>query len=364
MLTLLRIIELVLLMLAVMATGSPYADDFPYHAYRPPQDTFPTGGKAHGTSMSGASSKGGGTEGTADGRDFRKDQAFDETGSINSANDAVRYHKLDNQLNGQRVLDTSKGTTVDKVKHLAGENFEADKTHNRKHIKSGFSNSYHKDESGSKSSYYEDSDDRGGKQVFDNRQNLRNDYADKLYSQDRRNDFLRDHYDDRQGGTDLHDGHNHHRVAAQDRGNRHGYRDGYAHGDRNDQRYGATAYGGYDYYQPSNYQQRSVVAHHQPFDGSYHQQRSYYEPRPPFTTSPLQSGPITIYEDPRHYQAHWPVPPYAPYHTMPREQLLDADTALSRDANRLVDGDFSGRRRLVYKFNSLPPPAGDYRRRY
>ena len=202
-----------------IAYAYPYADDFPYQVHGRPIATVSGGSSSAGVKkLVAGSSQDARGEGGSDARDHRKEHAFDEAGSIGSASDAVRYHQLDNQLDGHRVVDASKGSTVDKVKHLAGENFEADKSHNRKHIKSGFSNSYHKDESGSKSSYYEDSDDHGGKQVYDNRHNLRNDYADKLYSQDRRNDYLRDHYDDRASGSELLGGHQYRRVGALDRG--------------------------------------------------------------------------------------------------------------------------------------------------
>uniref|UniRef100_A0A182N1C4 Uncharacterized protein n=1 Tax=Anopheles dirus TaxID=7168 RepID=A0A182N1C4_9DIPT len=333
-----------------LAGAYPYADDFPYQVHGRPVAVAGAGAGGKQLVVAGGTSKGAGGEGATDARDHRKEHAFEETGSIGSATDAVRYHQLDNQLDGHRVLDASKGSTVDKVKHLAGENFETDKSHNRKHIKSGFSNSYHKDESGSKSSYYEDSDDRGGKQVYDNRHNQRNDYADKLYSQDRRNDYLRDHYDDRASGSDLLGGHNYRRVGALDRGNAYGHRDGYAHNDHADQHYGTTAYGGYDYYQPpaTNY-------HH--YDDLY-RRRAYYNPppRPAFATAPLQTAPITIYEDPRDYAA-----PYA----YPVREVRDGTSALSRDADEYrpelsPSSAFGQRRRLVYRPSPVAYDGGRY----
>uniref|UniRef100_A0A182K259 Uncharacterized protein n=1 Tax=Anopheles christyi TaxID=43041 RepID=A0A182K259_9DIPT len=324
---------------AEVARAYPYADDFPYQVHgRPVAVSGGSGVKKLVTS----STKGASGEGGSDAQDHRKEHAFDEAGSIGSASDAVRYHQLDNQLDGHRVLDASKGSTVDKVKHLAGENFEADKSHNRKHIKSGFSNSYHKDESGSKSSYYEDSDDHGGKQVYDNRHNQRNDYADKLYSQDRRNDYLRDHYDDRASGSEMLGGHNYRRVGAFDRGNAYGHRDGYAHNDHNDQQYGTSAYGGYDYYQPAaNYH----------YDDLY-RRRSYYDPRPAFATAPLAPAPITIYEDPRDYAPYPAAVAPSPY---PAREIRDGSSVLSRDESsyhRLQEpagGSFGQRRRLIYR---------------
>uniref|UniRef100_A0A182W4A5 Uncharacterized protein n=1 Tax=Anopheles minimus TaxID=112268 RepID=A0A182W4A5_9DIPT len=318
------------MVLGLEAGAYPYADDFPYQVHGRPVSVSSGSGSAGVKKLHAGTAKGASGEGGSDARDHRKEHAYDEAGSIGSASDAVRYHQLDNQLDGHRVLDASKGSTVDKVKHLAGENFEADKSHNRKHIKSGFSNSYHKDESGSKSSYYEDSDDHGGKQVYDNRHNLRNDYADKLYSQDRRNDYLRDHYDDRASGSELLGAHNYRRVGALDRGKLLKV---------NDDHYDTAAYGGYDYYQPgANY-------HH--YDDLY-RRRSYYNPRPSFATAPLQPAPITIYEDPRDY-APYPVAPY------PVREVRDGSSVLSRDGDYRQEpaGTLGQRRRLIYR----PSPA-------
>ncbi|XP_049548289.1 uncharacterized protein LOC125959504 [Anopheles darlingi] len=315
--------------------GLPYADDFPYHAYRPP-----TSGPSAEQKMllrisdSTSSIKGSGIESASNTRDNRKDEAFGEAGSINSAKDAVRFHQLDNYLDGHRLLDASKGSAVDKMKHLSGENFETDKSHNRKYIKSGFSNTYHKDENGSKSSYYEDSDDRGGKQVYDNRHNFRNDHLDKLYNQEHRKDYLRDNYDNKRAESDFQGTHNIHRAAALNRGNTYGYRDGYMQGDHNDQRRGTTrSYGTYDYYPHATYQ-------------PYQRQSYYYEPRPSFPLTPLQSVPITIYDDLREFK------PYVASNYYRTQQYM-----IPREDTRSGDylEDFGERRRLVYKDNSPPP---------
>ncbi|XP_053677897.1 uncharacterized protein LOC128728302 [Anopheles nili] len=322
----------------------PYADDFPYTGLRPTSISVASPSNIGETKilLSGGASKGAASgDSSNDARNHRKEYAFNEAGSIGSASDAVRFHKLDNQLNGHRVLDASKGSTVDKLNHLAGENFEADKSHNRKHIKSGFSNSYHKDESGSKSSFYEDSDDHGGKQVYDNRHNLHNGYGDKLYTQDRRNEYLRDHYNDRASGSDLHDGHNHLRAGALDRGNTYGHRDNYAHNGHNLRHYDLMAYGGFDYYQPTrNY-------HH--YDDLY-RRRSYYSPRPTFATGSMQPAPIMIYEDPRDYAPH----PRDPY---PIREVRDGSSVLSRDAEYYHDTPSIGQqRRLIYRSTPTPLP--------
>uniref|UniRef100_A0A8W7PW34 Uncharacterized protein n=1 Tax=Anopheles coluzzii TaxID=1518534 RepID=A0A8W7PW34_ANOCL len=300
-----------------IAYAYPYADDFPYQVHGRPIATVSGGSSSAGVKkLVAGSSQDARGEGGSDARDHRKEHAFDEAGSIGSASDAVRYHQLDNQLDGHRVVDASKGSTVDKVKHLAGENFEADKSHNRKHIKSGFSNSYHKDESGSKRP------------------------AQRL---------LRDHYDDRASGSELLGVHQYRRVGALDRGNAYGHRDGYAHNDHSDQHYGTQSYGGYDHYQPAaNYH----------YDDLY-RRRSYYDPRPAFATAPLAPAPITIYEDPRDY-APYPAALASPY---PAREIRDGSAVLSRDESsyhhhhhRLHQdpaaaggGSFGQRRRLIYR---------------
>lgn len=86
--------------------------------------------------------------------------------------------------NGEELLDSirkdndrrghnSQQAQVD-VQHkndhrIRGENLESDKSHNRQFLKTGFHHVYNKDESGSNSSYHEDSDDRGENTVYDKR---------------------------------------------------------------------------------------------------------------------------------------------------------------------------------------------------
>lgn len=66
-------------------------------------------------------------------------------------------YNLDSDKNEHDLKQIKRGGSTDNLTHVQGENFETDKSHKRKHIKSGFQNSYHKDENGSRSSFYEDS---------------------------------------------------------------------------------------------------------------------------------------------------------------------------------------------------------------
>lgn len=64
---------------------------------------------------------------------------------------------------------------------IHGENLETDKSHNRNFLKTGFHHVYNKDESGSNSSYYEDSDDRGENVVYDKQHGSMGDLHDRKY---------------------------------------------------------------------------------------------------------------------------------------------------------------------------------------
>ncbi|XP_058827812.1 uncharacterized protein LOC131687736 [Topomyia yanbarensis] len=315
-----------LVLLQQLVSAYPYANSYPYSTAIVTETKLVKGGSGKTTSQGGK-----------DLRDFNRDHVFDEGGKINSAADAVRYHALDNQLNGHRITDSSKGGSVDKVKQLAGENFEMDKSHNRKQVKSGFSNSYHKDENGSKTSYYEDSDDRGGKQVFDNRQNLRNNYNDQLYGKELRNDHLRDRYDDRYGGTELRGIRDYHHQTTADRGNLQDYRDDFR--DDHDHQlgsYGAEFYPGL----PPMIPVRN--------SDDLFQRHSYYEPRPMFTTGPHRSPPITVYDDPREYD-------YDHHHRYQHHPQVNR-----RDGGlfRRFDDDLADRTRIIFR----PSPLLNYRR--
>ncbi|KAL9695759.1 hypothetical protein quinque_015044 [Culex quinquefasciatus] len=266
--------------LAEVIVAYPYANGYPY-------SSSPVLAAVVGTKVTVGGSAKGVTGGVKDLRDFHRDHVFEGGDKINSAADAVRYHALDNVVNGHRMADSSKGGSVDKVKHLAGENFEADKSHNRKQIKSGFSNSYHKDEKRQQRvRTTRTPDDRGGKQVYDNRHNLRNNYNDHLYNKELRNDQLRDRYDDRFGGVDLRGRGDLHHQAASDRGNLHDYRDGF-HADRD-----------YDQRSYHHEEQLPPLVPVRNYDELF-QRKSFYEPRPMFATAPR--APITVYEDPREY---------------------------------------------------------------
>jgi hypothetical protein len=182
---------------AIAATADAYANNFPYKKY------------AFGSAAA---------EGDSGNDGFLKNHLSDLGNNLNAAADVGNFYKLDNNLNAHDLHNLKKGISSDSQKHTAGENFENDKSHNRKNIKSGFSNSYHKDENGSRSSYYEDSDDHGGKKVYDKRDGLRGDDFISKVDEGFRNGAVRDKYDDRRTAFDTRGMRDQHHLLAEDQG--------------------------------------------------------------------------------------------------------------------------------------------------
>lgn len=184
--------------------GFAYADSYPYKATG---FTFMNDGGSESDSELAADSTG-----------FIKNRVKTQGDKQNAGADVGSYRNMENVSNGHDIHHAKKGSSIDSVKHSQGENFENDKSHTRKHIKSGFQNSYHKDENGSKSSYYEDSDDRGEKLTFDKKQGIRGDNHDLNYSEGLKKGAVYDKYDDRRGGYDNRGSHDHHHLLAEDQG--------------------------------------------------------------------------------------------------------------------------------------------------
>lgn len=118
-----------------------------------------------------------------------RDNRFDNNGkflsnqeeffdSSNTGNDR-RGHDLEH-----KKLDIEKNNEH----RIRGENLESDKSHNRNYVKSGFHHVYNKDESGSNSTYYEDSGDRGENTVYDKRHGAKGNVHDRKYQEGLRDD--------------------------------------------------------------------------------------------------------------------------------------------------------------------------------
>lgn len=176
----------------------PYANDYPYQKY------------AYNQLES--------SQADADGTRYMKNNIHDKGGRLKSISNSGLYYNLDSDVNKHDLQQTKQGSSTDKLTHDQGEDFETDKSHKRKHVKSGFQNSYHKDENGSKSSYYEDSDDTGGKTVYDKRHGTRGDQQDQVYTEGLKNGVSRDKYDDRRSGYDNRDLQDRHQTYVEDQG--------------------------------------------------------------------------------------------------------------------------------------------------
>lgn len=119
-----------------LSISQPYANEYPYQKY--------------GFKLEGSRSE-------SDGSRFMKNNLRDRDDRLKHNLDTGLSYNLDSNKNEQDLNQVKRGGSTDNLTHVQGENFETDKSHKRKHIKSGFHNSYHKDENGSRSSYYEDS---------------------------------------------------------------------------------------------------------------------------------------------------------------------------------------------------------------
>lgn len=177
----------------------PYANNYPY--------------KTIGYSNSNSEIAGNG-----DANRFLKNELSDHGNNIKSAQDNGKFYDSENISKVHDLNHLQKGTSTDIQKHSNGENFENDNSHNRKQIKSGFKNSYHKDESGNNSSFYEDSDDRGEKTIYNKRLGARDDSKDNRFSEGVRDGAARDKYDDRRGGFYNKGSHDRQHLLAENQG--------------------------------------------------------------------------------------------------------------------------------------------------
>lgn len=204
----------VLMMLGLLngAIGQYYANQYPYNV-----GTF-----IYSNLGGGASLHAGGAD---DLRDLFENKAHETANVVVMSQDTVKFIDKDNISIEHDVAHRKVGASVDDQRLTIGQNVEEDKTHNRKHIKSGFHNTYSRDEKGSNSSYYEDSDDHAGKLVYDKRHGVLGSNHDERYHDKAHDGHARDKLDDRYRGYNEHKARNRHRLVDQDQGNRRDYRD-------------------------------------------------------------------------------------------------------------------------------------------
>lgn len=191
------VILLVLSQFLTESFSQPYANDYPYQKY--------------GFNREGSQSD-------TDSSRFMKNKLRDQDGRLKVNSDTGLTYNLDSNKNNHDLHQTKRGGSTDNLTHVQGEDIETDKSHKRNHIKSGFQNSYHKDENGSRSSFYEDSDDTGGKTVYDKRHGTRGDQQDTQFKEGLRNGVSKDRYDDRKTGYENRDLADRHQSYVEDQG--------------------------------------------------------------------------------------------------------------------------------------------------
>lgn len=177
--------------------SQPYANDYPYQKYSFNREA---------------------QQADTDGIRYLKNNLRDQSGLKKANTDTSLSYFLDSDKKNHDLHQLKRGGSTDNLTQVQGEDFETDKSHKRKHVKSGFQNSYHKDENGSKSSYYEDSDDVGAKTIYDKRHGTKGDQHDTEFKEGLRNDLSKNKYDDRQTGYDNRDLVDRHQSYVEDQG--------------------------------------------------------------------------------------------------------------------------------------------------
>lgn len=195
-----NLVIVLVLCLVRNSLSQPYANDYPYQKY----------GFNHEGSQS-----------DTDTSRYLKNNLRDQGGHKKVNSDTGLTYHLDSDKNYKDFSQNKRGESTDNLTHVQGEDFETDKSHKRKHVKSGFQNSYHKDENGSRSSFYEDSDDKGGKVIYDKKHGTRGDQLDSQYNEGLKNGISRDKYDDRRTGFDNSDLVDRHQSYVEDQGEVH-----------------------------------------------------------------------------------------------------------------------------------------------
>lgn len=196
---------LVLLGLMNGTIGQYYANQYPY-----PGVAFDY------SNLGGSSSLISG--GSDDLSDALKNQIYDKGNNIQMSQDTVKFIDKDNVSKEHDVAHRKVGSAVNDQRSTIGQDVEEDKSHKRKHIKSGFHNTYSKDEKGSNSSFYEDSDDRSGKLVYDKRHGIQGSNNDSRYKEGLRDGHVRDKLDDRYRGYNAGKARDRQFSAEQDQG--------------------------------------------------------------------------------------------------------------------------------------------------
>lgn len=158
------------------------------------------------------------TDEAGDRNSFYKNQAQHKANDVQANKDLRKFANNENQSK-QHHLDSAKmAHSLEDKRHAVGEDYETDKSHNHKETKTGFHTTYSKDERGMNSSFYDDSDDHGGKLVYDKRHDAHGNVLNANFREGNRDGHVQKRFDDQLGGYKSGGARDRWQFLAQDKG--------------------------------------------------------------------------------------------------------------------------------------------------
>ncbi|XP_072942060.1 uncharacterized protein [Epargyreus clarus] len=143
------------------------------------------------------------------------------TNQHSKANDEAKYLKKDHDSKSSSDSDSYGGYNDQKDKSEDSHTNGFKKGHKKGHHKQGFQNSYHKDESSNKSTYFDDFNDEEDQAGYNSRQNSHDNQGNRKYQGAHNNgqEYLRNNY--RNGGYNRHGDTGNRQQGHQDYGRKH-----------------------------------------------------------------------------------------------------------------------------------------------
>ncbi|CAH3993897.1 unnamed protein product [Pieris brassicae] len=149
----------------------------------------------------------------------------DHTDKHSKTTDDLKYLTKDHETKAASESDDYKGSNVkqDKLEDTQSNGYK--RGHKKGHHKQGFQNSYHKDESSNKSTYFDDITDEGDQAAYKSKVNSYDNHDGRNYrgSHNNGHEYLKDHY--RDGGHNRYGDVGNKRTAHQDYGRKHYLKD-------------------------------------------------------------------------------------------------------------------------------------------
>ncbi|KAF7285048.1 uncharacterized protein LOC143192607 [Rhynchophorus ferrugineus] len=224
---------------------------------------------------------------------FEGADGFNQNGQskFSAAKDAGRYGE--HLANKNAFLDTN-DYNKDNFHQQGGEqagNFGSKVAHKKGHHKSGFQNTYHKDESGSNSSYFDDGSDEGDESV---NKRYRGSYGDAGQNHHNGGKYNAHDFANDQGRQGFYDNEG---KYLNDHNNRQGFNRNHYYNNKEDygRRNAGNNYRGNDRYAEEKYVDRPHYYQSHPQPHPYYQNQAYRK-----ATHLPQKPHITVYEDPRY----------------------------------------------------------------